>query len=53
MSVNFDKNNSELLSAWKEVLDDTSPTNWYVISFALGHFNHHIAKNYLLIITLV
>lgn len=30
MSVSFDKNRDKIISAWKEVLDDKSSTDWLV-----------------------
>lgn len=30
MSVNLDKNRTQIISAWNDVVDDKSNTDWYI-----------------------
>lgn len=37
MAINLNKNHNKIVTAWKDVIDDKSATNWFVVIFI-----HHV-----------
>lgn len=44
MTVNLEKYKDEMLDAWKEVVDDKSPTDWVLYTYAGQTYDLKVAS---------